>query len=377
MTLTENFKPKTYISFLPNFIIWWKWRQKMKKKIRNFFETCVILAIVLAFVMPGAATIIKPSLLEETLGISDAEFEWVPVDSSGSHTILGNEIILYETGQLVTLEIHISGWYPNLLKAVQATVDSAGYSNGVGGTLYPLGWPGTPLDGCFINTSRPDYVFYGMVQVDAVYTGDLNYIWGATLLVGSKTDSGQTYYLGTLILEIPTDASGTYTIEFLPDDDKTFMQDDVGQKILPLTLTPALITINEPPNKPVKPSGQTNGKTGTSYTYSSTTTDPNGDQLYYWFDWGDSTNSSWVGPYTSGSPGNASHTWAAQGSYNIQVKAKDIYDVESDWSDPLTVSMPKNKAYNLNFNLLSLLFERFPNAFPIINHLLDLFNFKM
>ncbi len=337
----------------------------MKKRIRYYFKIGVILTIVFAFVMQGAATITKPLLSEETLGFSNAEFEWVPVDASGSHTIDGHEIILNETGQLVTLEIHASGWYPNLLKLLQATVDSSGYSNGVGGTLYPLGWPGTPLDGCFINTSRPDYVFYGMAQVDAVYTGDLNYMWGATLLVGSKADSGQTYYFGTLILEVPSDASGTYTIVFLPNDDKTYMQDDIGQKILPLTLTPALVTINEPPNKPAKPSGQTNGKTGTSYTYSSTTTDPNGDQLYYWFDWGDTTNSGWVGPYTSGSPGDASHTWTAQGSYNIQVKAKDVYGMESDWSDPLSVTIPR--ARTVNHPLL-----RFLERFPMLERLLNL-----
>ena len=340
----------------------------MKKKIRNFFETSMILVIVLAFVMPVAATITKPTLSKEILEMSDAEFEWIPSDASGSHTIVGNEIILHETGQLVTLEIQVSGWDPNLLKAVQATVDSSGYSNGVGGTLNPLGWPGSPEDGCFINASRSDYVFYGMTQIEAVYTGDLNYMWGATLIVGTKTDDGQPYYFGTLILEVPTDASGTYTIDFIADIDKTFMKDNNGQNILPIALTSALITINEPPNKPAKPSGQTNGKAGTLYTYSSTTTDPNGGQVYYWFDWGDNTTSGWVGPYASGAPGNASHTWTSQGSYNIQVKAKDAYDTESIWSDPLSVTMPKNKAFTFNFNLLNWLFERFPNAFLILRY---------
>ncbi|UCD12994.1 MAG: hypothetical protein JSW60_05355 [Thermoplasmatales archaeon] len=344
----------------------------MKKKIRNFFETGMILAIMLAFVMPGVATTTKPTLSEEILEIPDAEFEWVPVDANGSHTIDGHEIILHETGQLVTLEIHVSGWYPNLLEVLQATVDSSGYSNGVGGTLVPYGWPGSPEDGCFIDTSRSDFVFYGLVYLDAVYTGDLDYKWGAVLLFSSKADDGQTYYLGTLILEVPTDASGTYTIDFIPGDANTFMKDDGGQLILPLTLTPAVISINEPPNKPAKPSGPTNGKAGTSYTYSSTTTDPDGDQVYYWFDWGDNTSSSWVGPYVSGAPGNASHTWTLQGSYNIQVKSKDVYGMESIWSDPLSVTMPKNKAFNFNFDLLDWLFERFPNAFPILKYLLGL-----
>ena len=348
----------------------------MKKKIGNFFETCMIIAIVLAFIMPGAATLTKPTLLEETFGIldtrtnPDAEFEWVPVNANGSHTIDGHEITLHETGQLVTLEIHASGWYPNLLKALQATVDSAGYSNGVGGTLNPLGWPGSPEDGCFINTGRPDYVFYGMTQIDAVYTGDLNYIWGATLIVGAKVDDGQTYYLGTLILEVPTDASGEYTIEFLPDAAKTYMSDDMGQYILPLNLIPALIRI-KPPNKPTI-TGSNSGSAGTPYTYTFTSTDPDGDQVSYYIEWGDGDTTTWTAFQASGPPGyNESHTWGAQGTYNITAKAKDTYGAESDW-ETFELTMPINKPFHFNFNLLEWLFERFPNAFPILRHMLGL-----
>ena len=115
----------------------------MKKNIKNVFKTGIIIIIFLAFVMPGAA-ITEKKLSEETLSFADATFKWIPVDASGLHTIVGNEIILHETEQSVTLEIYVSGWSPSLLTTVQATVDSSGYSNGVGGTLVPLGWPGSP-----------------------------------------------------------------------------------------------------------------------------------------------------------------------------------------------------------------------------------------
>lgn len=340
----------------------------MKNKIKNIFKTGIIIMIFLAFVMPGVATTEK-KLSEETLSFADATFEWIPVDASGLHTIVGNEIIVHETGQTVTLEIYVSGWSPNLLKTVQATVDSSKYSNGVGGTLVPLGWPGSPEDGCFINTSRSDFVFDGMVFLEAVYTGGLDYMWGATLLVSAKADDGQTYYLGTLILEIPANADGTYLIDFVDGNTKTFMKDDVGQFILPIITTPAVIKINNPPDKPTTPSGTTNGKVGTSYPYTTNCNDPNGDFVHFWFDWGDGTNSGWVGPFASGAPGSASHTWTSQGSYSIQVKAKDSYDVESVWSDPLSVTMPRNKATNTFF--LKLL-EHFPNAFPILRNILGL-----
>ena len=107
------------------------------------------------------------------------------------------------------------------------------------------------------------------------------------------------------------------------------------------------IPSNHPPNQPAKPTGPTNGKTGTPYTYNASTIDPDGDNVYYWFDWGDGTNSGWVGPYASGATGNATHTWTTKGTYNIIVKAKDDpHAAESPFSPPLSVSMPRNKITN-------------------------------
>jgi len=336
----------------------------MKKKIRKFLETGMILAVVLAFVIPGASSITKPTLSEETLGISDAEIEWVPVDASGSHTIIGHKIFLHETKELVTLEIHVSGWDPHLLKAVQATVDSAGYSNGVGDTLNPLGWPGSPEDGCFIDNSRPDYVFYGMTAIDAVYTGDLDYMWGATLLFGGKVDDGQTYYLGTLILEVPTNADGTYTIGFLADVTKTFMTDDNGQNILPLILTPALITINQLPNIPTI-IGETNGKTGVEYEYTFNAVDPDGDDVKYHIDWDDG-NSETTGFNPSGTDVKVKHTWSEDGTYIIKATAEDTKGLVSP-EGTLTVTMPRTRAITSPF--LSFL-QQHLNLFPILKTLL-------
>jgi hypothetical protein len=127
--------------------------------------------------------------------------------------------------------------------------------------------------------------------------------------------------------------------------------------------------INHPPVKPAKPAGLANGKINKEYTYTTNTTDPDLDQLYYWFEWGDGTNSSWVGPYTSGATGNAKHKWTVKGAYQIKVKAKDSSGVESPWSDPLSIKMP----YSIDLPMVSILeklFDRFPNAFPLLRHLL-------
>lgn len=98
-----------------------------------------------------------------------------------------------------------------------------------------------------------------------------------------------------------------------------------------------------PPNQgPVQPSinGPTTGNTGENLKYEASTTDPERDTLYYLFDWGDGTQSGWLGPFPSGQAIHASHVWREQKSYEIKVKAKDDKGKESEWSDPLPVSVP-------------------------------------
>jgi hypothetical protein len=129
---------------------------------------------------------------------------------------------------------------------------------------------------------------------------------------------------------------------------------------------------NSPPNKPNKPSGPASGKPNTVYTYSTSTTDPNGNQVYYQWDWGDGSQSNWLGPYNSGATISTTHTWG-KGSYSIKVKAKDTIGAESNWSDPFTITMPKNSAFNPYFTFLQMLrqfFEQFPHAFPLVRYVL-------
>jgi hypothetical protein len=102
--------------------------------------------------------------------------------------------------------------------------------------------------------------------------------------------------------------------------------------------------IDEPPNAPTI-SGKTEGKIDTEYNYTFVTTDPEGHDVYYYIKWGDNTNSSWLGPYTSGQQITVAHSWDNKGKYVIEAKAKDTYGVESDWST-LTVTMPVNQQSN-------------------------------
>ena len=123
------------------------------------------------------------------------------------------------------------------------------------------------------------------------------------------------------------------------------------------------------PNKPSKPSGPSSGSPGTEYTYSSSVTDPEGDDVYYWFDWGDGSNSDWLGPYSSGTGTSASHSWGSKRTYSVKVKAKDDGGQVSVWSDPLSVTMPRNRFIN---TYIASLFELFLTKHPILCLLLKI-----
>jgi len=102
------------------------------------------------------------------------------------------------------------------------------------------------------------------------------------------------------------------------------------------------IVINNLPNIPSAPSGPDNGTPGTSHDFTATTTDPDGDQVAFKFDWGDSSQSDWTGFVDSGASAGASHSWANDGTYEVKAKAKDANDAESGWSEThqIVISRP-------------------------------------
>lgn len=99
---------------------------------------------------------------------------------------------------------------------------------------------------------------------------------------------------------------------------------------------------NRPPHQPQQPEGPLNGSINITYVYTTQTSDPDGDQIYYQWDWDDGNMSEWMGPYPSDSTVEASHSWTAPGTYEIKVKAKDSAHSESNWSIalPITITIP-------------------------------------
>ncbi|HVQ00882.1 MAG TPA: C25 family cysteine peptidase [Candidatus Thermoplasmatota archaeon] len=94
---------------------------------------------------------------------------------------------------------------------------------------------------------------------------------------------------------------------------------------------------SDAPEQPNKPVGKTMVCWNRIYNYTSSATDPNGDQIYYLFDWGDGTNSGWLGPYNSGQTVTASQIWTILGNFSVTVRARDVWGAGSMPSDSLQV----------------------------------------
>jgi len=96
--------------------------------------------------------------------------------------------------------------------------------------------------------------------------------------------------------------------------------------------------VNYQPDSPEAPHGPVTGLVDMEETFTASATDPDGDQVYFMWDW-DGETSDWLGPYDSGVPVDAGHVWTTPGSKSVAVKVKDQYDAESPWSSPATIML--------------------------------------
>ena len=81
----------------------------------------------------------------------------------------------------------------------------------------------------------------------------------------------------------------------------------------------------------------------------------------YWYGGG----LGWIGPFKSGESIKINHTYDNKGNYTIRIKARDIYNLKSDWST-LKVKISRN-LHKFNEILFSLL-NRFPLIFSLIQN---------
>jgi len=138
-----------------------------------------------------------------------------------------------------------------------------------------------------------------------------------------------------------------------------------------------IILDNDPPKTPDKPKGPNTLEPGQKGMFGTSTTDPNGDDIEYGWDWnGDMIVDEWTESDISGNFVPISHTWENKGTYKVRVKARDTYCVkakaESDWSEPREISVTKarSKDNTITNPYLKTLLEKW--NFPLLKNILNL-----
>ena len=100
---------------------------------------------------------------------------------------------------------------------------------------------------------------------------------------------------------------------------------------------------SEAPSTPDAPDGPDEWIQNVECTFTAVSIDPEGEGIYYMFDWGDGSYSDWLGPYPSGETIDKTNIWPYLGDYDVRVKARDIWGVSSDWSAAHTISIVENE----------------------------------
>ena len=127
----------------------------------------------------------------------------------------------------------------------------------------------------------------------------------------------------------------------------------------------AIAAANEPPSLPTI-DGPTSGQANEDHDYTFTSTDADGDEIFYTIEWG-CGESEVTDPHPSGVGVTAAHGYT-EGDYTIRAKATDSNQSESGWAT-LEITMPKKKVTQMPFlNFL----EQYPNMFPILRILIQL-----
>ncbi|MCH7884653.1 MAG: S8 family serine peptidase [Planctomycetes bacterium] len=193
-------------------------------------------------------------------------FALIPVAASGDFTVQESEIFILEGGSRVTFEIQLSGWDPDQdgdprLYLYQVEIDGAGFLSGSEGFLSLAQVPCLDNDDCVgdsvcqasgfcnaegslnVDESHPAFLFSELPTISV--SSPLGLRMGSLVfnLEDAAVDLGVDVYVGTLVLDVSTDAWGTFTVALSPTG--SFLQDDSkGSNLIAVRgFRPALVTI--------------------------------------------------------------------------------------------------------------------------------------
>jgi len=225
-------------------------------------------------------------------------------------------------------------------------------------------------------------VYVDGTDVKCIYSADDGETWSAPVTVATGSYPalcaiGTDLYCayvdgGDLFLKISDDGGANWgTAEQINDNPGTVSAEENGVDIHPAGIVwvdtrdgekeiyfAALAGVNNPPDTPTI-QGEKKLKVNKEFEFTFTATDPDGDQVFYYIEWGDNNTVVWDGPHDSGVPLKLKHTWTTKDQFTIRCKAKDTNDYESDWAE-LKVSTPRTRFMAFRF------LDYFPNAFPFL-----------
>jgi len=215
-------------------------------------------------------------------GVNAVEVSFVPVSATGPYQIIAPNIIYVpQGGQQITFDFFVANWDPDqngspLLKVIQVATAIGSYGNpnspsalefphlfctshaqcrtAFGNTSMRCGdafdFPDCVYNDCcspfYIEQTRPDYLGAGTQHVAA--TDPSSSRIGIAVDPGFELqDPGTRRYVGSLVLDVPQDAIGEFTLMFRANE--TFVFDDGppgSNAILPMNLVPAKVFVGVP-----------------------------------------------------------------------------------------------------------------------------------
>jgi len=98
------------------------------------------------------------------------------------------------------------------------------------------------------------------------------------------------------------------------------------------------------PGTPSTPSGPSAGAPGSSYNFSTSSTDPDGLQVKLQISWGDG-NQSESGYVNSGQSVSLSHAYTTPGTYTVKAIAENTVPLQSGWSSTATIVIAAPGSY--------------------------------
>jgi len=159
---------------------------------------------------------------------------------------------------------------------------------------------------------------------------------------------------------IPAQEDGTKIYYYIHAEDESGRSENHPYIGAPMAYSFTAFFENDPPII-IGIEGPTTGKVGEELTYCVEAVDPDGDQLYISWDWGDGQTTGWLSDNCS------SHIWEEKGTYVIKVKVKDEFGAESPLAE-LEINIKQGRIRTTRIFLL--LIQRISKYFPFLGMLI-------